>query len=241
MNLPQRYIDLLIRHLTGYQLDNCADHPDEVRERGADWPTRALSMIGVIRMRQLANAVDQVIANGVPGDLMECGVWRGGACILMRAMLDVRNVVDRPRGVWVADSFAGLPPPDAAKWPEDEGDTHHRNRELAVSIDQVKANFEREGWLDDRVNFLPGWFEESLPGPVKQLALLRLDGDMYGSIYTCMDSLYPLVSPGGIVIIDDWFQPRPQKAVRDWMAAHDLPEPAVTMTADGNTGWWVKR
>jgi O-methyltransferase len=238
VNLADRYVDLLIRHLTGYRLDNCAGHPDEVRENGGDWPERAVSMIGMVRMRQLANAVSQVIDAGVPGDLMECGVWRGGACILMRALLDVHD--GGGRDVWVADSFAGLPPPDSEQWPLDEGDTLWSHRELMVSQSTVEANFAEYGWLDERVRFLPGFFSLSLPGPVEQLALLRLDGDLYGSIMVCLDTLYDKVSPGGIVIVDDYGpDSRTRGATDDYRARHGIDSP-IHMTADMNTGWWVK-
>src|SRR5438132_2136885 len=85
----------------------------------------------------------------IPGDFIETGVWRGGCCILMRGILAANGVTDRR--VYVADSFAGLPPPDAERYAADAGDPHHTFKELSISIEQVRENFARYGLLDDQV------------------------------------------------------------------------------------------
>lgn len=159
------------------------------------------SMIGRARLDSLQACVIDVLDQGVGGDLVECGVWRGGAAILMRAILGSRG--DRTRTVWLADSFAGLPAPTA---PQDTYDLSADVRpELAVPLETVKGNFELFGLLDERVRFLPGWFSDTLPtAPISQIAVLRLDGDMYSSTVESLESLYDRVSPGGFVIIDDY-------------------------------------
>src|SRR5262249_7246717 len=144
-----------------------------------------------------------VITHEVPGDFIETGIWRGGACIMLRAVLAAYDVTDRI--VWCADSFEGLPPPDAEKYPADAGDRHHTFAPLAVSLEEVKSNFERYGLLDERVKFLKGWFKDTLPSaPIGKLALLRLDGDMYESTMDALVALYDKVVPGGAVIVDDY-------------------------------------
>ncbi|MFO1309111.1 MAG: TylF/MycF/NovP-related O-methyltransferase [Burkholderiales bacterium] len=175
----------------------------ERRESGKDWPATALSMIGARRMLQLQRAVEFALDQDVPGDFIETGVWRGGACILMRAVLAARGVTDRR--VWVADSFRGLPPPDPARYPKDAGNMLHVFGQLSVSADDVRANFARYGLLDDQVRFLEGWFRDTLPAaPIERLAVLRLDGDLYESTMDALEALYDRVSPGGIVIVDDY-------------------------------------
>ncbi len=172
------------------------------RRIGRDLPSQAHSMIGKARMRNLRVLAERAIAEGVPGDFAETGVWRGGACIYLRAILAAHGVADRT--VWVADSFRGLPPPDAA-YPKDRGDKHHENAALAISRAEVEENFRRYGLLDGQVRFLEGWFSETLPGaPIERLALLRLDGDMYSSTWEALEALYDRVSPGGFVIVDDY-------------------------------------
>ena len=77
-------------------------------------------MIGLKRLNNLQHCAETVIREGVPGDFIETGVWRGGACIFMRAVLKAYG--DTTRNVWVVDLFAGLPPPDAHTYPADAGD-----------------------------------------------------------------------------------------------------------------------
>lgn len=170
---------------------------------GRAWMPMAETMVGLRRLDNLQECVTDVVRRRVPGDLLEAGVWRGGATILMRAILKAYG--DSTRRVWVADSFQGLPPPDEDEYPADAGDRHHQAAHLRVSLEDVKANFARYGLLDERVCFLPGWFRDTLPtAPVDRLAVLRLDGDMYESTVVALRALYQKVSPGGYVIIDDY-------------------------------------
>ncbi|GAA4673726.1 TylF/MycF family methyltransferase [Nocardioides nanhaiensis] len=197
----------------------------ERRKVGADWPVDAESMIGLARMANLRHCVETVIQDGVPGDLIETGAWRGGSCIYMRAILKAHG--ETGRTVWVADSFEGLPPPDAEKHAADTGDQHHTRHDLAISVDDVKENFRRYDLLDEQVQFLKGWFSDTLPtAPIEQLAVLRLDGDMYSSTIDALDALYDKVAPGGFVIVDDYGAvPACAQAVHDFRDAHGITEP----------------
>ena len=205
----------------------------KARAEGRDWPADAESMIGSKRMDNLHTCVADVLRRGVPGDLMETGVWRGGAVIFMRAALEAYG--DATRRVWVADSFAGLPAPDA-RYAADRGDVHHGFRALAVSLEQVRANFARYGLLDERVRFLEGWFKDTLPGaPIGRLAVLRLDGDMYESTMDALRPLYPRLSVGGYLIVDDYgVVPGCKQAVDEYRAEHGIAEPIVDID-----GWGV--
>ena len=126
----------------------------------------------------------------------------------MRGLLRALGVEDRR--VWVADSFRGLPEPDAERFPLEAAAHHSRTmvkeyRHFAVSAGEVRRNFERYGLLDENVRFLEGWFADSLPGaPIEALAVLRLDGDYYESTRDALIHLYPRLSPGGYVIVDDY-------------------------------------
>jgi hypothetical protein len=193
-------------------------------------------MIGVKRMGNLRTIAESVIWHHVPGDFIETGVWRGGACILMRAVLKAYGV--KNRRVWVADSFEGLPPPDTVNYPADEGDNFHKYSELAVSLDQVKQNFERYDLLDDKVVFLKGWFKDTLPSAlIDKLAILRLDGDMYESTMGALSALYDKVSPGGYVIIDDYHVVEGcRKAVHDFLSRRNLAP--VIHEIDGVGVYW---
>jgi glycosyltransferase involved in cell wall biosynthesis len=239
-----RYLDLLEACLTGTLTNDVSISPwvdkgynPELRFLGRDWPEHAQTMIGTVRMRNIRYLLEKAIANDVPGDVIETGVWRGGACIYMRAILMAYNQTDRV--VWVADSFAGLPVADAERYPLDADDTHHTFKELAVSLEDVQANFSRYGLLDQNVKFLKGWFEDTLPAaPIERLAVLRLDGDMYSSTIQALDALYHKVSPGGFVIIDDYILPACRKAVDEFRARHGINE--EMQEVDGAAVFWQK-
>jgi O-methyltransferase len=208
-------------HGRGLELVSRFTFSAEARAEGRDWPPDAETMIGLRRLENLEGCIRDVIRQRVPGDLIETGVWRGGACIFMRAVLKAWAELDRT--VWVADSFRGLPMPDAGRT-EDIEDALWAVPFLAVPMDRVKANFARYGLLDDQVRFLPGWFQDTLPtAPVERIAVMRLDGDMYDSTMVALNSLYPKLSVGGYVIIDDYHAVRGcQQAVDDFRARHGI-------------------
>ena len=206
---------------------------EPTRREGRDWPAQAESMIGLYRLDNLQRCITDVLRRGVPGDLIEAGAWRGGATIFMRAVLVA--YADTERRVWVADSFEGLPKPDPERFPAEAGDQHWTWDQLAVSLEEVKANFDRYGLLDDQVRFLPGWFRDTLPkAPIDRLAVLRLDGDMYGSTMDALEALYPRLSPGGYVIIDDYGNiAQCKEAVTDFRNANGIIEPIETIDWTG--------
>jgi hypothetical protein len=242
------YLDLLKKCLTRLLFpDRSLDHdlattrPVVFSDRweGKDWPTEAETMVGMLRLDQLEAGMVNVLETGIPGDFVETGVWRGGASILMRAVLKAYG--DSARRVWLADSFRGLPHPDPTRYPRDAGDRHHElSSYLAVDLDTVKANFERYGLLDDRVCFLPGWFEDVLPSaPVARISVLRLDGDMYASTLQALEHLYPKVSPGGFVFVDDYGAlPNCRTAVEDFRRACGVTEPVFRI--DWTGVFWKK-
>jgi hypothetical protein len=206
------------------------------RAEGRNWPWLAHTMIGRKRLDNIQACVEDVLKNGVPGDLIETGVWRGGSTIFMRGILKAYGVTDRL--VWVSDSFAGLPPPDA-KNPDDSVFRLHNVAYLAVSLEKVQEHFRRYGLLDDQVRFLKGFFSETLPtAPIGKLAVLRFDGDMYGSAMDVLNNLYDKLSPGGYLIVDDLFLPTCRKAVDDFRAARGIEEPIVAI--DWTGGYWRK-
>ena len=210
----------------------------EKRLVGLDWPACGETMIGLRRLDNLQFCIEEVLRLGVPGDLIETGVWRGGACIFMRGCLKAHDVSDR--SIWVADSFQGLPPPDAERHPQDSGDIHSTVKFLAVSEEQVRENFSRYELLDGQVKFLKGWFRDTLPGlKNNQWALLRLDGDMYESTMDGLQNLYHNLSPGGFVIIDDYgCLPNCKRAVDDFRAANSINEPMQEI--DWTGVYWQK-
>ncbi len=196
------------------------------------------TMIGLGALDDLRFCVEDVLRRDVPGDLLEAGVWRGGACIFMRAILRACDVTDRT--VWVADSFAGVPPPRPSEYPLDKGLDLHVFPDLAVSLEQVQNNFARYGLLDNQVRFLKGFFRDTMPAaPVGRLAVLRLDGDLYESTWQVLDSLYPRVSVGGYVIVDDYGAIEAcRAAVHDYRRQHGVRDPIVV--SDRTVVYWQR-
>jgi Macrocin-O-methyltransferase (TylF) len=243
------YTDLLKKTLTGtlYHQEPDADSENEIQfvsefiKHYMKGP--AVTMLPLVRLNNLEACIADVIRNDVPGDLIETGVWRGGSTIFMRALLKAFGVTDRK--VWVADSFEGLPEPDADKFPI-EADAHHGAvltdgyKHFAASLEEVQANFRAYGMLDEQVQFLKGWFCDTLPtAPIRKLAVMRLDGDYYESTMDGLKNLYDKLSIGGYAIIDDYGESEwtyCKKAVDDFRLEHKITEPMVRV--DSKCYFW---
>jgi O-methyltransferase len=213
---------VMSRQLTGEEL--------RLRAAGMDWPLQGLTMVGLNRLDDLQACVESVVGDGVAGDLIEAGAWRGGASILMRATLDSLGAEDRT--VWVADSFEGFPMPDTQ-----EG--LNLVDFLSVPLDEVQASFARFG-LERGVRFIPGFFEETMSGLTDgRWAIVRLDGDTYEATWLTLQSLYPGLAPGGYVIIDDYGALKEcRQAVDEFRSHHGLTEPLAEV--DWTSARWRK-
>ena len=246
------YLDLLKRSLTNtiHQPEPAPNDADDPRAlyRFAQHYIKgpAVTMLPLCRLDNLQSCMIDVIKNGVKGDVIETGVWRGGSTILMRAILKAYGVVDRV--VWVADSFEGLPEPDAEKFPL-EAKVHHgaimtkSYNHFAVGLEDVKRNFEAYGLLDDQVRFLKGWFKDTLPvAPIRELAVLRLDGDYYESTRDGLVNLYDKLTIGGYVIVDDYGEDlwtHCRQAVDEFRRERNIREPMTVV--DAKCSFWQKR
>jgi len=196
------------------------------RAKGEDWPEYAHTMIGLKRLTNIENCINTIISDNIRGDFIETGVWRGGAVIFMRALLKIHAVNDRI--VWAADSFCGLPRPNSIVYPADKNDICYQREFTSVSIEEVKNNFQLYNLLDDQVRFLQGWFKDTLPdAPIDQLSLMRLDGDMYQSTMEALINLYPKLSIGGFVIVDDYAAEPCKQAVRDFREREKITDTIV--------------
>lgn len=195
------------------------------------------TMIGKIRLDNIQYCVETVLNENIPGDLIETGIWRGGATIFMRGVLAAYGITDRI--VWAADSFEGVPAPTL---PEDAGLDLSSNLLpiLAVSLEEVMDLFERYDLLDDKVNFIQGWFKESLLNtPIDRLAVLRLDGDLYESTMDALNPLYSKVSNGGFVIVDDYYSCPPcKRAIDEFRMKHSIIDELIQI--DDQSVYWRK-
>jgi hypothetical protein len=209
--------DVMSRELEGEQL--------RFRTAGMDWPLHGLTMVGLARLDDLQRCVEQVVRDRVEGDLIEAGTWRGGAAMLMRATLD--SLGEGGRTVWVADSFQGFP-----EAPPPEGDGYNLDVDLsavdylAVPLKEVRESFARLG-LDRGVEFVPGFFEETLPAlGDRRWAMVRLDGDTYDATRLSLEALYPGLAAGGYLVVDDYLQIDPCREAADaFRREHAITEP----------------
>jgi O-methyltransferase len=180
-----------------------------LREIGADWPSKALTMIGLKRLRQLKEACIDVIDKGVEGDFIETGIMMG--CVSMELKVN--------RTIWGFDSFEGLPKPDPKYDPLD--DQHHTFDELRISKEQVEESIKSYGLSN--IKLVKGWFKDTLPiAPIEKIAILRLDGDMYESTIQALEALYPKLQKGGYCIIDDYALNGAKRAVHDYIDSNKL-------------------
>jgi O-methyltransferase len=236
-----RYLDLLERCLLddiygSHDLASGRATTEEEVNQGLIWPARAHTMLGRARLRNIRDCLHEVLEKGIEGDVIETGVWRGGAVIYMKGILVARS---SSKKVYVADSFCGLPPPDA-RYPADQGDPHHTYNALAVARSTVEENFRRYGLMDDSVRFVEGFFEHSLPtAGIDKLSLLRLDGDMYSSTIQALNALYDKVQKGGYVIVDDYALSGCRQAVDDFRRDRGISEPLVQIDWTGH--FWQKQ
>lgn len=221
----------VVRQKRDYYLCKRIEASLDDRLEGHDWPMYSETMIGYKRLDNIHYCYEQIVKDGIEGDMIETGVWRGGACIFMNALVQSYN---EKRQIWVCDSFEGLPKPNEAMYPEDKGDIHHQYNALAVSLEQVKANFKRYDLLTENVKFLKGWFSDTLPTiPAQKFALVRLDGDMYESTMDALVNLYHKLEPGGYLIVDDYALGPCKKAINDFRDKHSITEEIIQIDSTG--------
>ena len=163
------------------------------------------------RVFALVRAVEYLASRGIPGALVECGVWRGGS--VMAAALTLLRLGIRDRDLYLYDTFAGMPPPseaDTTRSGESAADLLAQGDESShiwaiASLDDVRSAVLSVGYPEERIHFVEGLVEETLPSTAPpEISLLRLDTDWYRSTKHELEHLYPRLAPGGVLILDDY-------------------------------------
>lgn len=243
VSLRDAYIDLIKRTVTNYcylggdapfEQFRCVTHYQVDRgEWKIDPLARPATLLSKAQLDLIERCLIEVHERGVPGDLIEAGIWRGGAIMMMRALLYAYDIPGRR--IFASDSFAGIP-----KNKRTLGDPVDNWRDRWVAgPEEVRNNMARFGLLDDRIQFVAGFFADSLPALAgERFALMRLDSDSYDSVEESLVYLYPLLSSGGIIIIDDWHLVACKTAVMNYRERHGVTEDLKIY--DGNA-YWVKR
>jgi O-methyltransferase len=187
-------------------------------EKRAAWLIRRNTMVGPERIQTLSRLAQRIEAEQIPGDVVECGVYKGGTAAIL-ARLATRSRL--PRTVWLFDSFQGMPAATASDGPE----AREWVGKLSSSPRSVQQLLRRVGADISRVRIVPGLFEETFPTvQIPQIALLNIDADWYESVKLCFEKFYDAVAPGGFVSIDDYGAwPGCRIAVDEFFQKHALP------------------
>ena len=205
-----------------------------------NWGPERISMLPWTGLEHLHACIIDTVQKNIPGDFVETGAWRGGACILAKSIYES---LGSQKKIFVVDSFEGLPPPDTEKYPNDKNDTHYLDLNMKASLETVQENFKKFGLLDDSVVFIKGWFKDTLPtAPIEKISILRLDGDMYESTIEPLETLYAKLSVGGYCIIDDYYHPACRQAIHDFRFANHITESIKKIDDDPlkEIHYWIK-
>lgn len=179
---------------------------------------RPFTMTGPLRMHALYDAVRHIESANIAGDIVECGVWRGGSAMVAAMTLLALGRTDRT--IWLFDTYEGMTLPTdrdvdldgrsaLLRWNTEWSKTSKGNGAgsdwCMASIEEVRANLLSTGYPEDRLRFIKGKVEATIPADgLDRVALLRLDTDWYESTYHEFVHLYPKLATGGILILDDY-------------------------------------
>lgn len=169
------------------------------------------TMTSLDRRASLIGAIDHIVRHRIAGDIVECGVWRGGS--MMAAALALKDRGQTQRHLWLYDTFEGMSAPTEADRSHDgvgaqqqlDNTTRGEGVWCAASLQDVQANLASTGYPAAQLHYQRGKVEDTIPATLPgRIALLRLDTDWYESTRHELQHLYPLLAPGGVLIIDDY-------------------------------------
>ena len=223
----------------------CQDVACPVLMDGRGWPNGpALSMSGVRRSDHFVALVSQAVSDGIPGHVIETGVWHGGLSLLAAKTLEVLG--ETSRRMYLADSFRGIPPTpkDGKRYTAQDVKAQHigiLNNNSALWVQDAAYRF---GFTRDQLRFVIGFFNESIPRLIKAepgigFAVVRLDGDAYHSTWDAITLLYPRLAPGGFLIVDDYTEWEGcRRAILDYRRKHDIRAP-LTLIPHRQQEWHI--
>jgi hypothetical protein len=189
-------------------------------------------MTSVERLKSLIDAVNYVSTNGIEGDFVECGTWKGGSVMCMQKKLIELNQADRK--FWVFDTYEGMPEPDDLdkNFKQTSAQQLMNEEEKEKSLTWAYSNYEETtgnilstGYPKEKINFVKGLVENTIPQtPIDKIAILRLDTDWYSSTKFELEHLYPKLVKGGVLIIDDYGHWEGcKKAVDEYFTNNNIP------------------
>ncbi len=224
-----RRFNSALQGVTGWRLVRAGAPADiDTKSREIITAVRPYTMTDAEKLYALISSVRYIDARAVPGAIVECGVWRGGS--MLAAALTLRSLGVRDRDVYMFDTFTGMPPPsDADRYVTGGSARDHLATSTEdstvwakASLDEVERNLSTSGYPPDRLHFVEGRVEETLPGRAPgDIALLRLDTDWYESTRHELRHLYPRLVSGGVLILDDYGEwEGSRRATDEFLAEH---------------------
>jgi len=238
---------------TGWELGRTADREAQAladlspADREIVTRVNPFTMTSLERRASLIGSVDHIVKHGIAGDIVECGVWRGGSMMLVALALMARG--DTTRDLYLFDTFEGMSDPSehdrALSGESAQTQLERTSRDHALwavaSLEDVQANIASTGYPGERIHFVKGKVEDTIPGTIaERIALLRLDTDWYESTYHELVHLYPRLSVGGVLIIDDYGHWQGARQAVDEYFAHSA-EPVFLHRVDYTARLVVKR
>ena len=211
-------------------LDTVAPYDFSDLEKSILRKVRPFTMTSPERVAVLVESVRHVVMRGIGGDIVECGVWKGGSAMAAALAL---NSVQSSRRLWLYDTFEGMSEPTEAdvSYDGESAEAQLRTQDIhnATSVwcfsplDEVKANLASTGHPSDQTHFIKGKVEDTIPGEIpEKIALLRLDTDWYESTKHELTHLYPRLVSGGVLIVDDYgYWKGSRKAVDEYFEQND--------------------
>jgi O-methyltransferase len=233
LKLMNRKIRSLLRRLRHYVVPSKSEFPPDFDEGAVRlWRyVKPFTMTTKERVFALRSSVEYIIKHDIPGDIVECGVWRGGSMMAVARTLLENGATDRK--LYLFDTFEGMSEPtevDRSHLGDAAGDLLRESKKKSASVwaycplDEVKRNMQDTGYDPEKLIFVKGKVEETLPAHAPdRISLLRLDTDWYESTYHELTHLYPRLSIGGVLIIDDYgFWAGAKRAVDEFICKHNL-------------------
>lgn len=197
-------------------------------------------------LKNIRNCIEKVHLDSISGDLLDCGILRGGTSIYMAGAL---KYLKSDKVVYVADSFGGLPKPSSCDgvfanqfWYRFAKDLKLYNLDCLATLEEVKKNFRKYDLLDKNIKFLKGWFADTLPKLPENTAfcLVRIDVDWYKSTLDVLENAYNRLSEGGFLIVDDYKLPGCKKAVDEFRAERNLNQEVLIADEHAGVIFWQK-
>jgi O-methyltransferase len=211
----------------------------EERQMRSDSTFNAYTLVGYKRLQFLEESVKEIAHKKIDGDILEAGLWRGGASIFIKKMMDIVGLNNQ---LYCADSFEGMPKPKLKTDLDSLNGDYSKIDFYTVGLEKVIENFKNFNALDSQVHFVKGWFSETMPllrEKIKKISLLRVDCDLYESTLDVLVNMYDKVSEGGFVYIDDYYGWEGcRKAVDEFRLARSIDQALVTV--DRDSVYWNK-